>query len=63
MPTLLGRHQLTPIVVREGGHEVDDDSDYEDEPIPGPLEATVANDPVQDDGIPCHELLPGAFKT
>lgn len=48
--------------VREGGHGGDDDSDYEDEPILGPLEA-MDNNPARDDGIPHHEFLPGAFRT
>lgn len=48
--------------VGEGGHEVDSDSDYEEDPITGPTEAR--NDgSVQKGSIPGDILLPGAFTT
>jgi len=41
---------------------VDDDSDYEEEPIPGPVE-TGTNDSAKEGCVRCHSFLPGAFST
>ena len=48
--------------VEEGGREADSDSDYEEDPTIGPLEARTDGS-VQKGSIPHHDLLPGAFTT
>ena len=45
-----------------GGYGVDEDSDYEGEPILGFTEAG-ANGSTQEDSVPCLNFLPGAFTT
>ena len=49
-------------VDREGEQEVDDDSDYEEEPMSGFTEART-NDPSQEGRVPCNNFLPGALTT
>ena len=48
--------------VGEGEQEVDDDSDYEEEPILGLTEAGT-NSSEQEDTTQCLNSLPGAFTT
>ena len=48
--------------IGEGRHEVDSDSDYEEDLTTGPSEGRT-DDSVQKGNVPNHNLLPGAFAT
>jgi hypothetical protein len=48
--------------VGEGAYEVDDDSDYEEEPATRPTEARTDGS-VEKGNVPSHTILPGAFTT
>lgn len=49
-------------VVGEGEEEIDDDSDYEEEPTLGFTETKI-NDSAQEGRVPRHKFLPGAWTT
>jgi hypothetical protein len=48
--------------VRQGEHEVDDDSDYEEEPATGPMEARTEGSPPKVN-VSGYAPLPGSFTT